>query len=65
MDNNILCSPFFILLHCFSTDRVIQDLLRTHFGYTTILIIAHRLQTLQNVDKVMVRLLIKKSHGEL
>ncbi|KAJ7495858.1 hypothetical protein B0H11DRAFT_2000914 [Mycena galericulata] len=61
----------------FKTDAIIQSSLRTELGDTTLLTVAHRLQTIMDADKIMVldagrvvefdtpKVLLKKKHGLL
>lgn len=51
---NILFLPA-LLLMCFRTDEFIQKTIREKFAHCTVLTIAHRLNTIIDSDRIMVR----------
>lgn len=56
---NILFSSALLLL-CFRTDEFIQKTIREKFAHCTVLTIAHRLNTIIDSDRIMVR--VKKKN---
>ena len=49
---NVLSSHKCILLY--STDSIVQEVIRDQFSHCTVLTIAHRLNTVMDSDKIMV-----------